>query len=139
MPGSFDERMAELEAMVGEGPLTAAVEVDQVYAHYQHQGLEFKHPRGGQALYLQEPWLRNTDHAMQTLADGVLKPDGLHEAARQIALDGVTMVREHAPVEFDNLRRSGHATVTDNGAVIFDQPPEVPRLPEDALDAERHQ
>lgn len=30
MPGDFDERMAELEKMVGTGKIVAQVEVDQV-------------------------------------------------------------------------------------------------------------
>lgn len=137
MPGTFDDRMAELEKMVGQGKITAQVEVAQLYAQYQHEGIDLHHPRGGQAKYLEKPWLDNADHAMQTFADHLLKPDGLTEAARQIALDGVTMVGDHAPVEFDNLRRSGHASVIDNGATVFDEPPEVARLSEAELKAER--
>lgn len=74
---------------------------------------------------------------MQSLADGLLKPDGLVSAATRIAEDGAKMVREHAPVEFDNLRRSGHPTVVDDGTTVYDRPPEVPRLSEDELKAER--
>lgn len=135
MPGTFDERMAELEKMVPAGHVTAKVEVDQVYAAYQEFGDDFEHPQGGQAHYLGQPWLGATGRTMQTFADHLLEPDGLTEAGRQVALDGVTMVRDHAPVEFDNLRRSGHATVTTDGAVVFDEPPEVPRLSEAELKA----
>lgn len=137
MPGSFDERMTELEAMVGEGEITAAVDVDQVYARYQHEGLDFEHPRGGQAKYLEQPWEAAGTTFAERMARGLLVPDGLRSEARSFALDGAKMVREHAPVEFENLRRSGHATVTDDGHIVFDEPPEVPRLSEAELRAER--
>lgn len=81
--------------------------------------------------------MANADHAMRLLAEGLLKPDGLLTAARQIAEDGATMVDVHAPVEFDNLRKSGHPTVTDDGATVYDRPPIVGRLSEEELRAER--
>jgi hypothetical protein len=39
----------------------------------------------------------------------------------------------HAPVEFNHLRRSGHAIVTLGSTVIHDQGPEVHRLTEAEL------
>lgn len=137
MPGSFDERMAELETMVGHGSIEASLEVDQVYAHAQHEHQDYVHPRGGQAKYLEQPWEAAGARFGETMAAGLLKPDGLKSAARAFAEDGSRMVQDHAPVEFDNLRRSGHPKVTDDGHTVYDRPPEVPRLSEADLRAER--
>lgn len=138
MASSFDERMAELEAMVGDGELVASVEVDQVYAHYQHEGLEFAHPRGGQAKYLEQPWETAGTRFGETMAAGLLRPGGLHAAARDFAENGSQMVQTHAPVEFNDLRRSGHPKVVDDGETVYDRPPEVPRLSEADLRAKGH-
>jgi hypothetical protein len=135
MPGDFDARMAELAEMVGDGHLVAKVEVDQVYAKVQHEALDFNHPRGGQAKYLEQPWEGHATDFARRFAKALLEPGGLQEEARAIAEDGVTMVHDHAPVEFDNLRRSGHPTVTDNGDVVYDRPPEVHRLSKTELAA----
>lgn len=43
------------------------------------------------------------------------------------------MVYDHAPVEFGDLRESGHPTVTDEGHTTYDRPPLVPRLSEAEL------
>ena len=37
------------------GALRAAVSFDTIYAVYQHEGLDFNHPRGRQAKYLESP------------------------------------------------------------------------------------
>lgn len=137
MPGDFDARMAELEEQV-KGHWQASTEVDQVYAHYQHEGLEFEHPRGGQAKYLEQPWEAGASGFSQRWADGLLKPEGLKEAATAIAQDGVRMVDEHAPVEFENLKHSGHGAATRDGAVIYDEPPLAGRLSETELKALSH-
>lgn len=72
---------------------------------------------------------------MQIFADGLLKPHGLQDAGIHIAEKGVTMVEEHAPVEFGDLRKSGHPKVTKDGATIYDRPPVVGRLSEAELKA----
>ena len=42
-------------ASVDAGALRAAVSFDTVYAVYQHEGLDYQHPRGRQAKYLETP------------------------------------------------------------------------------------
>ena len=138
MAGTFSERLAYLADQVGHGHLTGRVEVDQVYAQIQHEDLSYHHPRGGGPLYLQQPLYDSSNTSLQRLADHVL--DG--HLIRAMA-DGVEelsdKVTEYAPVEFDNLRRSGHPTVTSDDTVVYDRPPQVPRLTEDELRAEdRH-
>ena len=41
------------------------------YAHYQHEGLDFRHPQGGQAKYLQQPFEENADRYIQKIRDSV--------------------------------------------------------------------
>lgn len=146
MPGTFDQRMAELEAMTPKESVRATVEVDQVYAHYQHEGISYDHNpttpsgtlqyrNGGGAKYLERPWLEAAEHDMKRWADGLLREHGLFDASTGIADEGVRMVDENAPVEFGDLRESGHATVAVDGVVRYDVPPRVPRLSEDELKA----
>jgi hypothetical protein len=43
------------------------------YAHYQHEGLEFNHPQGGQAKYLEQPFVENMEKYINHLRDSVKK------------------------------------------------------------------
>lgn len=133
MAGTFIPRTDALLAQVGDGPLEMHLHVDQVYARYQHEGLEFAHPRGGMAKYLEVPFFAHAGGHLSALADGTL--DNLRGAAVRVAEAMDDDMHDNAPVEFDQLRRSGHPTVTDNGAVVYDRPPDVPRLSEAALRA----
>ena len=104
--------------------------------HYQHEHPEFKHPRGGQAFYLQEPLYEATDRYIQAVADAMLDLErDLADTVFDQMKDLVRQVEVRAPVEFTNLRRSGHATVTERGVVIRDQPPEQDRLTDAELKA----
>lgn len=127
--------MRELQDRVGDGTLRGKVVVDQVYARYQHEGLDFKHPRGGQAKYLEQPFLSQAENHVRSVAKTVLEPGGPVEGMKEVVESTATDVYTHAPVEFDHLRRSGHPIVEDNGSVAYDRPPEVPRLSEDELKA----
>jgi len=135
MADTFGDRMISLGDQVGHGTLTGRVEVDQVYAHVQHEELSYHHPRGGGPLYLQQPLYDSSNTSLQRLADHTLDGD-LTRAMADSMEELSDKVAEHAPVEFDNLRRSGHPTVTSDGAVVYDRPPQVPRLTEDELRAE---
>jgi hypothetical protein len=133
---TFGARIAELKAMVGDGELRGTVIVDQIYAHYQHEGLDFKHPHGGEARFLAQPLLDNRDRYLQHYADQLLHDGGqvaMAENMENLAGDGG--VATHAPVLYNNLRRSGHPVVTSDGAVIYDRPPEQHRLSEEELRA----
>jgi hypothetical protein len=134
--GDFGDRIDELKERVGSGDLTGSVAVDQVYAAVQHNHLDWNHPRGGQALYLQQPLLDHKDDYLQRIADGVLDDGGkaaMREAVEDLAEGGG--VASHAPVEFGDLRDSGHPSVTEDGATVYDREPRQHRLSEDELKA----
>lgn len=135
MPGDFFERIDELADRVGDGNLEGKIEVDQIYAHYQHEGLDLRHPRGGEALYLQRPTLGDASQHMQKIADRTLQPEGPKGGMKDVVEDISRAVSVRAPVDFNNLRRSAHPTVTDNGAVVYDRPAEQRRLTEAELEA----
>jgi hypothetical protein len=128
----FADRIRELAEMVGDGPLDGTVEVDQVYAQYQHEDLTLNHPRGGEARYLANPMYDGYRGYLQQIAGALLVegPAGQMADAMEHLSD---QVEEHAPVEFSNLRQSGHPTVTSNGEVVYDRPPIQRRLTEEEL------
>jgi hypothetical protein len=108
-----------------------------VYAHYQHEGLDLNHPRGGRPRYLGDPMLEQHAETLAGIARRTITEDGsdLRGAMKDTAEGMSRMVQTNAPVEFNDLRRSGHPSVVDNGATIYDRPPEVARLTEDELRA----
>jgi len=132
--GTFDERIDELRRMVGSGKLVATVVVDQRYAHRQHEELSYHHPRGGRAKYLEAPLMENFRSYLEDYARTVLD-DGGQEAMKRSAESLSDEVERNAPVEFFDLRRSGHPSVTQNEQTIYDRPPKVPRLTEEELRA----
>lgn len=131
---SFDAAMARLSRDVGVGTVRGSVEVDQVYARYQHEGLDFRHPRGGQAKYLEQPFYANAPVYLQDIAARVLHGD-LTQAMADCMEDLSGEVFDHAPIEFLDLRASGHPVVTQGGAVVYDRPPMQARLTEQQLKA----
>lgn len=135
MPGDFAARIDELLSDVGDGDLTGRCEVDQIYARYQHEGVEFRHPEGGQAKYLEQPHLQAAEDYMRRLAKSTLEPHGLVDAMADNMEHLSRAVYDHAPFEFGDLRASGHPTVEDDGHVVYDRPPLVHRLTEDELKA----
>jgi hypothetical protein len=121
---------------VGWGPLVGKVEVDQVYARYQHERLDLKHPRGGYPKYL---WLAlsvRKDQYLQTLATSVLE-QGPARGMRGVVEQIDRALHQFAPVDESNLRNSGHPTVTDNGELVYDRAPRQPRMSEEQLRANR--
>lgn len=130
MSGTFVERITHLMHAVGTGRLRGTIEVDQVYAHNQHEHPEYKHPDGGEAFYLTKPLFEHMAAMMQHLANRAITEDGtaIHDA---MADNMERMSREvylRAPWEFGDLRASGHPSVTQNGEVKYDRPPNVGRL-----------
>ncbi len=132
--GDFDSRIEQLQQRVGFLPARAALEVDQVYARYQHEGLDFRHPRGGQAKYLEIPLYVETPGYLRDVAARVLE-DGLDAPLEAVAEDLSGQVFDHAPVEFLDLRASGHPRVLRGSTVVYDRPPMQPRLTEAQLRA----
>lgn len=134
--GTFSERTLQLEAEVGYGDLAGRVVVDQPYAQDQHETLIYNHPAGGKARYLGDPLFEHAPRYMQRLADNVLDGD-LTRAMIQNVEDLSAEVFQNAPFEFGDLKGSGHPIVHDNGAPVYDRPPNVHRLNEGELDAKQ--
>ena len=134
MNGTFSERLDVLRGQVhsDRGTLTGSVEVDQVYAHVQHEHLEYKHPRGGRARYLASGLEDNYRDYLQAVADGVLDDggrDGMRRAMEHLSGE----VFDRAPREFQDLRRSGHPQVRQGLDTIYDRAPLQHRLTEAEL------
>jgi len=71
---------------------------------------------------------------MRHLADTVLDGD-LTEAMADNMRHLVGEVEHLAPIDENDLPRSGHAQVHDQGRLVFDQPPKVHRLSDAELRA----
>lgn len=135
MKGTLGKGIDLLIEQTGRGKMTGAVEVDQLYAHYQHAHPEFHHPDGGQAFYLEDPLFAGHDNYMRKLAAGAVDHEGsrLHGAMVECMEHLSDQVEILAPREFDDLAKSGHPTVTERGHVTYDRPPRVGRLSEEEL------
>lgn len=136
MASTFGERINELKERVGHGDLTGSVVVDQRYAAIQHNSLDFNHPRGGQALYLQQPLMEHHESYLHKIADGILNDGGkraLIDAMEDLAGEGG--VAHYAPVEWHDLRDSGHPSVTEDGRTVYDRQPRQHRLSDAELKA----
>jgi hypothetical protein len=134
MASTFGDRIDILKQRAGYGKLEMKIHIDQVYAHFQHESLDLHHPRGGQAKYLEAPLYAKADDMFQRMADELLNEES---ALPEAAIDGLKSlmddVKEATPRLWGNLQNSQHGTVTDDGAVIYDHPAEVPRLSEEEL------
>lgn len=103
-------------------------------AHYQHEHPQFRHPRGGQAFYLQEPLYESADRYVQAVANDLLDVEkNLADTVFDQMQDLVRQVEVRAPTEFGSLRQSGAPSVTDKGAVVRSEPPQQRRLTEEEL------
>jgi hypothetical protein len=131
----FAEGVAELKALVGVGLLIGSVAVDQVYAQNQHESVWFRHPHGGKAMFLHDPLMEGYNEWLQWIAEDLLEV-GPVDAMREAMDELVQGVYDQAPVEFDNLRRSGAAKVTDDGSTVYNRPAEVGRLSKQQLRVE---
>jgi hypothetical protein len=125
--GTFTERMDMLEEQV-RGRWSARCEVNQIYAHYQEVHPEFHHPRGGQAFYLRDTvyhgqWLAKAAHGL--IGEGGVD---LRAALRGVAEGMALGVEARAPVEFNDLRRSGRPYVTRDFAEVYSRTANVGRL-----------
>ena len=135
MTGTFSERIAELRHLVGDGQrLTGSVVVDQVYSHRQHEDLSYRHPRGGSAKFLEKPLMDGYRDYLEDYARTVLADGGQPAMKRSVEhlSDAVELT---APVEFTDLRRSGHPSVTLGGRTVYDRPPKQRRLTAEELRA----
>lgn len=134
--GTFGARMDTLNRIVGTGKLEGTVTIDQVYAQNQHETKSFRHPRGGQAKYLEDALKVEGPKILKALASRALAPDGLVGAmtAGQIRLRN--RAARLTPRLYGNLKKSGAVTVRDKGMVVMKIPAEVKRLTDAQLRAQ---
>ncbi len=94
-----------------------------MYAHYQHDRLDLRDPAAGWPRFLSRPLREHHRGCYAQIACALFRPRGLVQAMADAMEDLSAKVAEHAPVESGDLRRSGHPTVTDDGAVVYDRAP----------------
>jgi hypothetical protein len=128
----FAQGIAELRELVGSGTISMQATVDQIYAQNQHESVWFRHPHGGQAKYLSTPLMEGCRRWLERVARDLLDI-GPQEAMIAAANDLVAGVERYAPVDLNNLRRSGAARVTDDGRTIYDRAAEQSRLSAEEL------
>jgi hypothetical protein len=133
--GTFSERITELRHKLGDGQrLSGSVTCDQVYAHFQSERLDLKHPRGGGPKYLTRPLMDGyrdylTDYARTVLDDG---GTGAMKRSMEHLSDQVEIT---APREWGDLRKSGAPKVTLGGRTVYDRPPKAARQTAEELKA----
>jgi hypothetical protein len=135
MTRTFADGLHELSQRVGFGDLVGSVVVDQVYAHYQHERLDLRHPRGGQAKYLEQPFMAKRDTYLTEIARSLFDEGGAREAMKRCVEELSTSVEVHAPREWGDLARSGHPMVNDDGSLVYDRAPYAHRLSKEELHA----
>lgn len=134
MAKSFDQGVAELLRRVGAGDLTGEVEYDQAYAKRQHEVLEYDHPQGGEAKFLEKAQKATYQVSLAQIAAGALDDGGveaMEDAVETLVLESSRRAPIGPPDNGDEplaakhpglLRASGHAKVYDNGRLVFDRP-----------------
>jgi hypothetical protein len=128
MTGTFALRARELREHTGNGELlSGSVTVDQVYAHFQHERMDLRHPRGGHARFLAVPLETRFRMYLGWIARDIFDDGGKRAMARAM-VDLSDQVEWHAPVEFWDLRRSGHPQVHQGIRQTYDRSPTVHRL-----------
>ena len=132
--GTWRQRLTILERMDGSGVLAGEYRVDQRYAAYQHNTEGLRHPRGGGPRFVTIPLEARHREWYRGLAAGLL--DGSLAPRMAQAMDDLDgQVRLMAPLDENDLRRSGAYTVTDDGAAVIQRGPDVPRLTDAELRA----
>jgi hypothetical protein len=127
MTGTFSERIDDLRKMVGSERLTGTLTCDQVYAHYIHEHVEFRHPRGGEAKFLERPFMDHFRDYLSDYAKTVLHDGG--QPAMKRSMEHLSDEMElAAPREWGDLMKSGRPSVEQDGRVIYDRAPKVGRL-----------
>lgn len=129
--GDFGSKTNDLAGRVGNGSLVGSVEYDQPDAQYQHEGIGFRHPQGGQAKYLESVMQERFTQYLERVAGGVLDDGGIDAMIRSME-DLADASSQRAPIgtssapEYDPhpglLRASDHPTVTSGGVTVYDRP-----------------
>lgn len=135
MTSTFAERIDALRTLTGRGArLTGVLTVDQRYAQAIHEHVEWHHPRGGTAKYLEKPLF---DHYRDFLADyaRTVLDDGGQPAMRRSMEHLSDQVELTAPREWGDLLKSGHPQVTVGERTVYDRAPKATRLTAEELRA----
>jgi hypothetical protein len=138
--GTFLARIDELARQVGHESLSIRWTTDQVYAKYQELREDLKHPRGGRAHYARSALFEHVEERMERLAARAVTPDGsdLVGAGISVGIENMHQQATYTPREFVNLARSIEVEVTDDGEQVYHRPPDVHRLSEAELRAQKH-
>jgi len=129
MTGTAALRLRELldRTHAGQGWLRGTVTVDQVYAHYQHERMDLRHPRGGGPKYLEWPLFRHYRTWVQNIAESYFEDGG--DRAMSYAMEDLSDLAElAAPWEFGDLIHSGHPQVSRGLRDVYDRAPKRHRL-----------
>jgi hypothetical protein len=133
--GEFNKGCQRLLKIVGDKKLEGKVVVDQVYAKFQHESLDLKHPHGGGGKFLTRALFKEHRGIMRGLARDAYQVYGLN-SAMIVGMERVVRgVYQNAPHEFNDLRNSGAPSVKDRGRFIYNRPPVVKRLTKSQLRA----
>lgn len=123
----FVDRARQLSREIGGGKLTGRIVFDQPYAAKQHEELSFRHPHGGGAKYLTMALYHNYNEAYADLGRYLFDMDiRTHMAVVTESIQ--ENAGQRAPVEFNDLRRSGSVRVTDGQSVVYDRDAKKARL-----------
>jgi hypothetical protein len=134
MADTFQRRTRDLIRKVGDGDITSNIRIDQVYAQVQHDAVEFKHPRGGQAFFLSMPLLKNHPKYLQVLAEGMFRHRTM-DLMVDVVLQYHNDVLPKIPLFEGTLRNSMELTVDDAGTQVFKDGPVAKRLTKKARKA----
>lgn len=132
--GTWRQQLDRLERNVGHGTLHGEFYVDQRYAAYQHVHKHLRHPRGGGPDYVSIPLRAEHKEWYRGIAAGLLDgsaPDKMADAMDQLN----DAIKFYAPVDENDLRRSGGYTVRDGAQVHTRKAPEQRRLTDAQLRA----
>lgn len=131
----FNRRMNELQRAVGRGKMRGRIVCDQVYARYQHETLNLRHPHGGGPKFLIKPLHTNLREYMGTLAEKAITPEGsdLQGGMTSVVEAWSKDAAKGAPIEWGDLRNSMHPTVTVGGREVYNRQPMARRLTREEL------
>ncbi len=129
----FIARTTQLMDRVGRGRIEASVKVDQVYAEFQHERTDLRHPRGGKFHYLRDPLYTGTPRWLRKVANQMLDRD-MVTLFVDIADDLSGGVADQAPVFMGDLRASGEPRVKEGGRFVW-RGTHAPRLSNRYADA----
>lgn len=135
MTGDFQQKCKELLKNVGDKKLEGKVVVDQVYAKFQHESLDLKHPRGGGGKFLTRALISNYRGIFRGLARDAYRPLGLNSAMITGMEKIARGVYQNAPHEMNDLRNSAAPSVKDRGRFIYNRPAVRKRLSKSQLKA----